>query len=97
MAELTLLENQFEGGSHESQISDNPDALVAQNEHHLLICNEAACRVQLATKSNDPRGYRTLFYGLKKNHPHNVAIVHPLLFLIRRIIYSIVIVYMPLE
>ena len=36
--------------------------------------------------------YKTLFYGLKKNHPHNVAIVHPLLFLLRRIIYAIVIV-----
>ena len=36
--------------------------------------------------------YQTLFYGLKVNHPHNVAVVHPLSFLLRRIVYSLVIV-----
>ena len=38
--------------------------------------------------------YRTLFYGLKKNHPHNVAVAHPLSFLLRRVLYSLVIVFM---
>lgn len=37
------------------------------------------------------QSYKTLFYGLKKNQHHNVAIVHPLSFLLRRIIYAIII------
>lgn len=39
-------------------------------------------------------GYRTLFYGLKKNHAHNVAVVHPVAFLLRRVLYSLIIVFM---
>jgi cobalamin biosynthesis protein CobD/CbiB len=39
------------------------------------------------------QSYKTLFYGLKKNHHHNVAIVHPLSFLLRRIIYATVITF----
>lgn len=38
-----------------------------------------------------PFWYKTLFYGLKRNHPLNASIVHPLLFLLRRILYSIVV------
>ena len=38
--------------------------------------------------------YRTLFYGLKCNHEHNVAVVHPLAFVLRRILYALVIVFM---
>ena len=42
----------------------------------------------------DPR-YATLFTGLKLNHPHNVAIAHPLAFLLRRVLFAFVIVFMP--
>ena len=38
--------------------------------------------------------YRTLFYGLRHNHERNVAIVHPLMFLVRRVIYALVIVFL---
>ena len=38
--------------------------------------------------------YRTLHYGLKRNHERNVAIVHPLMFILRRVIYALVIVFM---
>jgi hypothetical protein len=38
--------------------------------------------------------YRTLFYGLKRNHPNRAAIVYPLVFLIRRIIYSALVVFL---
>ena len=44
-----------------------------------------------------PVNYKTLFYGLKRNHPHNVAVIHPLAYVIRRILYSIVIVFMAKE
>ena len=41
----------------------------------------------------NPR-YKTLFYGLKKNHPRNVAVVYPMMFLLRRVIYVIVILFL---
>ena len=31
--------------------------------------------------------YETLFYGLKRGHPRNVAAIHPFAFLTRRIIF----------
>lgn len=42
---------------------------------------------------NNPR-YETLFTGLKKNHPHQVALLHPLFFLLRRIIYAAIIIFL---
>ena len=42
---------------------------------------------------SNPR-YKTVFEGLKKNHAHNVALVHPLAFLLRRIVFSAIIVFM---
>ena len=41
-----------------------------------------------------PERFKTLYYGLIMNHPRNVAIVHPLMFTIRRIIYALIIVFM---
>ena len=38
--------------------------------------------------------YKTLFYGLRRNQAHNVALVHLLLFVARRILYALVIVGM---
>ena len=39
-----------------------------------------------------PAWYSTIFYGLKRNHPLNASVVHPLLFLLRRILFAIIIV-----
>ena len=41
-----------------------------------------------------PERFKTLYYGLKVNHERNVAVIHPLMFMLRRIIYALVIVYM---
>lgn len=38
--------------------------------------------------------YKTLHYGLKRNHERSVAVVHPLMYLIRRVTYALVIVFM---
>lgn len=38
--------------------------------------------------------YRTLFNGLRKNHPHSATVVYPLTFLARRVIYSAIILFM---
>lgn len=40
----------------------------------------------------NPIRYKTLYYGLKINHARNVAIVHPLMFTLRRVIYAFSIV-----
>ena len=32
---------------------------------------------------------KTLYYGLKLNHPRNVALLHPLMFTIRRLVYTL--------
>ena len=55
---------------------------------------EAHIRVKFADRMKTPQQYRTLFFGLKHNHERNVAIIHPLMFLLRRIIYALVIVFM---
>ena len=55
---------------------------------------EAKRRLLLEDTVKPAKGYKTLFYGLKRNHERNVAIVHPLMFLLRRVIYAIVIVFM---
>ena len=39
-----------------------------------------------------PARFKTLYYGLKMNHPRNVALIHPLMFSVRRIIYALSIV-----
>ena len=41
----------------------------------------------------NPR-YQTIFSGLKKNHSHNVALVHPMSFLLRRLVYAALIIFM---
>jgi len=45
------------------------------------------------TKVN-PR-YETIFYGLRHGTEKNVAIVHPIAFLLRRLIYAFIIVFTP--
>lgn len=57
----------------------------------------AARRVELANSVPRHQSYKTLFYGLKKNHPHNVAIIQPLAFVLRRVLYSLIILYMVTE
>lgn len=38
--------------------------------------------------------YKTLFYGLRLNHPRNVALVFPVLDTLRRLIYALSIVFL---
>ena len=41
-----------------------------------------------------PNRYKTLFLGLKLNHPKNATVIHPICFLLRRIILALTIVFM---
>jgi len=55
---------------------------------------QARERLKLEDTIQPSQRYKTLHYGLKKNHERNVAVIHPLMFLTRRIIYALVIVFM---
>ena len=55
---------------------------------------EAKLRVTIAGGVKVSQRYQTLFYGLKKNHPHNAALVHPLTFLVRRVAYAGIIIFL---
>ena len=59
-----------------------------------LMTVEAQIRIKLESLAKPSERYRTLFYGLKRNHPHSAAVVHPLIFLIRRILYSAIVLFM---
>ena len=54
----------------------------------------AKISVEMAIAVVELARYKTLYYGLKRNHPRNVAIVHPLMYMMRRIIFAFMIVYM---
>lgn len=51
---------------------------------------QAKRRVALESEVECNPRYKTLFYGLKKNQPHNMAIVHPLSYLLRRVLFVMV-------
>lgn len=51
-------------------------------------------RLALKDEVKVASAYATLFYGLKQNHEHKVAVIHPLFFVLRRVLYSIVIIFM---
>ena len=56
---------------------------------------EAKLRVTLAGQVKlFSNRYETVFTGLKKNHPHAVALVQPIGFLIRRIIFAVIIIFL---
>ena len=38
--------------------------------------------------------YKTLFFGLRLNHPHNATVVHPMIFILRRITYAAIVLFM---
>lgn len=54
----------------------------------------ASIRVRQEGAVKVSQSYRTLYYGLKKNHVHSASTAHPLFFVLRRILYSLVIVFM---
>ena len=56
---------------------------------------EAKYRLKLEDSLQINRRYETIFSGLKLNTEHNSAVTQPLGFLVRRLIFAAVIVYMP--
>ena len=80
--------------SKNPELSDkrrNEDSTIKLNK---WAKREAHLRVKFADRMKVPQQYETLFFGLKRNHERNVAVTHPLMFMLRRIIYALVIVFM---
>ena len=67
-------------------------AIEAHRKAKLLV--EAKIRVVLQGHVKLNPRYNTIFTGLKKNHPHNIALLHPLFFLARRIAYAAIIIFL---
>ena len=67
-----------------------------ENEEITIIIDSALiARIKTKLESEivlSPR-YRTIFSGLKMNHPRNVALVHPVAFLLRRILFVASLMY----
>ena len=59
--------------------------------HEMAIKHEASKRVQIAEQVQPTAWHSTLFYGLKLNHPHNIALVQPLSFVLRRVLFALLI------
>ena len=80
--------------SKNPELSDKFRSEESMNKLNKWAKREAHLRVKFAERMKAPQQYKTLFFGLKHNHERNVAVIHPLMFLMRRIIYALVIVFM---
>lgn len=58
-----------------------------------MYLGEARIRLELESLVQVNPRYKTLFYGLKRNHPHSAAVVHPLLFMLRRLVYAAIAIF----
>lgn len=70
------------------------------DEDHIIASlmksrKEARLRLQLEDLVDVNPRYETLFTGLKLNQPRNSAVVQPFTFIVRRILYAALIVFMP--
>lgn len=68
-----------------------------QSRESKRIKEEAKLRNFLADSVEPRLAYKTLFYGLKKNQSHNMAVLHPLVFVLRRVLYALVILFLVQE
>ena len=84
-----LNEQIHEGGE---EISRNKYVIELARKAQLTV--EAQVRVTLEGQVFCNPRYQTIFDGLKKNHPHNVALVHPMCFLLRRVIFAVIIIFL---
>ena len=55
---------------------------------------EAKLRIALESVAKINPRYKTLFNGLRIDHPHKAYILHPIAFLMRRMIFSVIVIFM---
>ena len=58
------------------------------------LAQEAKLRVNREYETKVSDRYKTLFSGLRLNHPHNATVVHPIIFILRRITYAATVLFM---
>ena len=58
------------------------------------IRGEAEKRVALEAQVHVNLAYKTLYLGLRRNQDHSMAVVHPVTFTLRRLLYAVIIVHM---
>ena len=95
---MDILDEQqnFEGGEIDQE-KEKITVELGSTKSEPAVTLHARRRIELQEKVTIPKSYSTLFFGLKLNHPHNVAVAHPLAFVLRRILYAVVIVFMVSE
>ena len=54
----------------------------------------ARCKLSIEAEIKLNPRFATLCEGLKKNHAHAVALVYPVIYLLRRILFTCLIIYM---
>ena len=94
---IRVVEKKEVGPPH--QLAQSPSAIGTQQMNadgakSSSIREQAQIRAQLEASAQVSNYYSTLYYGMIKNHPHGAATVYPLLFVLRRIAYALVIVLM---
>ena len=60
----------------------------------MAIQEIAKIRVELEGAVEINPAYRTFYYGLRRNHVHHASTIYPILFIARRLLYSLIIVFM---
>ena len=72
----------------------NAKIIEAKKEHVATIESSAREMIAGASLIKKPERFKTLYYGLRLNHPRNVALIHPLMFIVRRIVYALSIIFL---
>jgi len=75
--------------------SNFSEASAVVDANAQIIRKEVLLRLKLEDLVDVSKRYETIFLGLKLNTAHNSAVTQPLAFMIRRIVYAALIVFMP--
>ena len=94
ITERGMMETSVNAEHNLDEVEEEQEQEEAIEESKEEYRSEARMRLALEDEVELNSCYKTLFLGLKKNHPHNVAVIHPLIFLLRRVLYALIIVFM---
>ena len=73
---------------------EGPAKSKPQSEPDAAVRVEAEKRVALEAKVHVNPAYETFYLGLRRNQEHGMAVVHPVTFILRRLLYAVIIVHM---
>ena len=73
---------------------ETPTKRNSLREPDAAIRVEAEKRVALEAQVHVNSAYETFYLGLRRNQEHGMAVVHPVTFIIRRLLYAVIIIHM---